>query len=112
MTIHTQSFSFSSRALTPVFRPRFATFAAAVALGAGALFGSAGSPAFAADRPAWEEGCSYKVPSGIPGLGLSMAADMCARLRFCQSMTDQGKDMSRMACIGFAPAARPTDRRL
>lgn len=87
----------------------------AAILGATGVLGTAilaTAPAAAQERPAWEAACSYKQPSGTFGNGYGIVADACAHLRFCQSMADQGRDGTPMACFGFAPAARPSDKRL
>jgi Spy/CpxP family protein refolding chaperone len=84
-------------------------YVAAALLGGAALFAAA--PASAQARPAWEAACSYKQPN-TSGNGYAVINDACAHLRFCQSMADQGRDGMPMACFGFAPAPRPSDKRL
>jgi hypothetical protein len=66
--------------------------------------------AVAAPGDAWEQGCAYRAPSGIPGQGQSGLNDYCARLRFCQTMSDQGRNLAPMGCIGFQPAPSAAPR--
>lgn len=100
----------------PASRPALASWpsgrglrdaAIAALLGAAGMLGGAGAPASAADQAGWQIGCAYRAPSGIPGTGQAMLNDLCARLRYCQSMSDHGKPgMSGMGCFGFEPAQR------
>jgi hypothetical protein len=102
--------SFAQSLFTHV-RPRIAQTVAAIALSVAAFGAMASSPAAAAERPAWETACAYKQPSGMFGNGYTVVADMCARLRSCQAISDRGGDLAQAGCFGFEAAPRPGDRR-
>jgi hypothetical protein len=85
-------------------RRALARLAGLFALGASAFMAAGVGPAAAAPGDAWEQGCAYRAPSGIPGQGQSGLNDYCARLRFCQNMSNQGRDMAPMGCFGFEPS--------
>ncbi|WNJ92024.1 hypothetical protein [Bosea sp. 685] len=109
------SFSFAQSLLTHaksrIARPRIAQTVAAIALGVAALGAMASAPAAAAERPAWETACAYKQPSGTFGNGYTVVADMCARLRSCQAISDRGGDLAQAGCFDFEAAPRPAGRR-
>jgi len=96
------------------FRPRrrvLARLAGLAALGASAFIAPGAGGAVAASGTGWEQGCAYRAPSGIPGQGQAGLNDYCARLRFCQAMSEQGRDLAPMGCFGFAPAAGAAGKR-
>ena len=102
MTLASAEHSFRSGMGPFLSRRRLAQVAGAVALGAAALLGPASGPASAAEGQAWEIGCAYRQPSGIPGQGQSMLSDRCQSLRFCATMAARGTaDLAAMGCFGF-----------
>ncbi|AOO83664.1 hypothetical protein BHK69_27325 [Bosea vaviloviae] len=84
---------------------------AAIALGFAAFGAMPSAPAAAAERSGWETACAYKQPSGMFGNGYTVVADMCARLRSCQAISDRGGDLAQAGCFGFEPAPRPAGPR-
>ncbi len=103
--------SLSTHAKLRIAKPRIAQTVAAIALGVAAFGAMASAPAAAAERPAWEIACAYKQPSGTFGNGYTVVADMCARLRSCQAISDRGGDPAQAGCFGFEPAPRPAGPR-
>ena len=93
-------------------RPRLlAGCAGLLVLGASVFVVPGFGGAQAASSVSWEQGCAYRHPSGTFGNGTSIDADYCNRLRFCQSMSDQGRDAAPMGCMGFEPSLRAPVRR-
>ena len=78
----------------------------AAAAGLGVLLGAA-VPSAAAE-PGWKAGCAYRMPSGIPGTGHGILADVCRSLNFCETMAAQGRpNLMAMGCFGYeAPSRR------
>jgi hypothetical protein len=100
-----------AQSLLTHIRPRIAQTMAAIALGVAAFGAIPSAPAAAAERSAWEVACAYKQPSGMFGNGYTVVADMCARLRSCQAISDRGGDLAQAGCFGFEAAPRPAGGR-